>query len=103
MLYASLIGPLFGLYYPIPTDDMDAARTMMHTSKLAKLWCSIYTYEEVLGFISKFGGHVLPTEFADRLDYDSHAVEIMKNVPMKMEPILDPHPEDWKDPERDTH
>lgn len=68
MLYASLVGPLVGLYYPVPTDDENIARRMMNSSKLRSLWCSIYTKEQVDACIAKYEGSILPDVFARRLD-----------------------------------
>lgn len=78
MLYASLVGPLFGVYYPIPTDDEATARAMLATSKLAKLWCSVYTAEQLEEILKKFKGTiVLPDRFANNLDYDDFETEML--------------------------
>jgi hypothetical protein len=74
MLYASLTGPLLGVYYPVPTDDDTEACLMLNTSKLKSLWCSLYTEDEALVQINRHGGLMLDAGFAKRLDYDSHAV-----------------------------
>lgn len=74
--YASLIGPLRGLYYPIP-DELDTdelRRAGMFTSRLKDLWHSIYPAAEVQRQVAEFGGTILPDDFARRLDYDSHKV-----------------------------
>lgn len=73
-LYASLTGPLIGLYYPLPFDDERICRVALNTSKLAKLWCAVYTREQVDSAIAEFGGARLADKFAGNLDYDSHAV-----------------------------
>lgn len=75
--YASLIGPLLGLYYPLPQvfdDSPERQRLAMNSSRLAKLWHSVYSSDEVDRQIKEFGGLKLPDEFARRLDYDHHAV-----------------------------
>lgn len=72
--YATLAGPLMGVYYPLPFDNERDNRVALNTSKLAKLWCSIYPKDEVDKQVRKYGGCVLPAEFALKLDYDSFAV-----------------------------
>ncbi len=73
--YASLMGPLLGVYYPLPFDNERQNRVALNTSRLSKLWCSVYTRKEVEEQIEQFGGVMLPDEFANKLDYDSFAVE----------------------------
>lgn len=71
--YVSLIGPLVGIMYPLP-DDLGTERqrrTAVHTSRLGKLWHSIYTRDEVLEQQQRFPLTILPDEFARKLDYDS--------------------------------
>jgi len=46
-MYASLTGPLLGLYFPLPDQSEMENRTLLNKSKLAKLWCSIYPESEV--------------------------------------------------------
>lgn len=73
--YASLIGPLLGVYYPLSNEfDSVQRRMALNTSKLRMLWHSIYTTEEVDQSIQIWGGVKLPDEFAKKLDYGSHAV-----------------------------
>lgn len=74
--YASLIGPLTGLYYPLPTElnTYIQQRKALNTSKLKALWCSIYSVKEVDGQIEKFGGQKLPDRLARTLDYEHHKV-----------------------------
>ena len=74
-LYASLIGPLNGLYYPLPTEDEITARQMLNSSKLKMLWCSVYSKEDTEMYIERYGGSMLPDSFASQLDYDSFAVK----------------------------
>jgi hypothetical protein len=73
--YASLMGPMLGVYYPLPFDNELQNRAALNTSRLSKLWCSVYTRDEVERQIKDFGGLILPDEFAGRLDYDAFAVE----------------------------
>jgi hypothetical protein len=75
-LYASLTGPLLGLYFPMPADIVgeNQFRAALASSKLAKLWCSIYTEEQVDESIAKWGGWKLPEKLASALDYDTFAV-----------------------------
>ena len=73
--YASLMGPLLGLYYPLPFDNERQNRIALNTSRLKGLWCSVYTRKDVEDQIRQFGGMMLPDEFANKLDYDSFAVE----------------------------
>lgn len=75
MWYASLTGPLLGLYYPIEADSKDQARVMINTSKLKGLWCSIYRDDELDEQLAQFGGIKLPMGFTRKLDYDSYAVD----------------------------
>lgn len=78
--YASLIGPLFGLYYPLPPDleNEELMRVALNTSRLKDLWCSIYTKEETERQIGKYGGLILPNAIAYNLDYSSHEVELVR-------------------------
>lgn len=73
--YASLMGPLLGVYYPLPFESEGKNRIALNTSRLKGVWCSVYSREEVEMQIQQFGGVMLPDEFANRLDYDSFAVE----------------------------
>ena len=73
-LFASLVGPLLGIYYPLPFDNERSARIALNTSRLAKLWGGVYTRAQVNESIAKRGGLMLPDSFARKLDYDSHAV-----------------------------
>jgi hypothetical protein len=74
VLYASLTGPLLGLYLPLPFDNQIAARVALNTSRLKGLWCSVYTRPEVEQQIKEYGGVLLPARFAELLDYDAHEV-----------------------------
>ena len=65
--YASLVGPLIGLYLPLPLQDDAANRRLLNASKLAKLWCSIYTEKAVDAAIAKHGGIKLPPSYARNL------------------------------------
>jgi hypothetical protein len=71
-LYASLTGPLLGLYLPLPFDNPIAARLALNTSKIKSLWCSVYTRAEAEQSIRDFGGQILPASMAKHLDYDAH-------------------------------
>lgn len=75
-LYASLVGPLLGLYYPMPAElpDEDSCRAALASSRLAKLWCSFYTEEQVDECITKWGGHKLEARYAGLLEYNQFAV-----------------------------
>jgi hypothetical protein len=74
--YASLIGPLFGTYYPLPDalDEMQC-RIALNSSRLARLWASVYTRAEVDKQIAEWGGIILPDSLAAHLDYNYHLVE----------------------------
>lgn len=74
-LYASLMGPLVGVYYPLPFNNEGKNRIALNTSRLQHLWCSVYTRKEVEAQIERFGGLMLPDKFVHDLDYDSHAVD----------------------------
>jgi hypothetical protein len=65
-LYASLTGPLIGLYYPIG-DDEGRGRLALNESKLEKLWCSVYTESQVDEQITQFGGMKLPANYVRRI------------------------------------
>jgi len=69
--YASLTRALMSLYYPIEAENEDIARRMIATSSLSKMWCSVYTEEQVDEFIKNYGGHKLTVR---QLDYDYHRV-----------------------------
>ena len=77
--YASLIGPLLGLYYPLPDEPETVQRTMLSTSRLKNLWCSIYPESIVDDTIIRFGGSKLPDKYAKKLDYDSFQVEQIRS------------------------
>lgn len=70
--YASLVGPLLGLYYPLPPNcETDEQRRLaLATSKLKHLWCAIYTEAEVDDQVKHFGVAKLPDSFSRKLDYD---------------------------------
>lgn len=72
--YASLVGPLLGVYYPLPFDDEGTNRIALNTSRLQRLWHSVYRREGVEAQIELYGGVMLPDEYARRLDYDSYKV-----------------------------
>lgn len=71
MKYASLVGPLLGVYYPLPFEEEFKNREAMRTSRLKHLWHNIYSEAEVDAAIKEFGGIKLPI---CRLDYDSYDV-----------------------------
>jgi hypothetical protein len=71
-LYASLTGPLLGLYLPLPFENPIAARLALNTSKLKGLWCSVYTRAEAERCVRDHGGQMLPASMAKHLDYDTH-------------------------------
>ena len=60
ILYASLVGPLIGLYLPMSSPDVHEARINLNNSKLAKLWCAVYPESVVNEQIKKSGGIKLP-------------------------------------------
>lgn len=72
--YASLVGPLLGVYYPLPFADDDTNRLALSTSRLRYLWCAVYSRAEVDEQIAQWGGILLGDEYARHLDYDSHVV-----------------------------
>lgn len=74
-LFASLTGPLLGVYYPLPFADENSARRALNSSGLKRLWCSVYTREQVAEQLDTYGGVQLPDTFARKLDYDSWEVE----------------------------
>lgn len=92
MLYASLTGPLLGLYTPLPTDDKDTARLMIGSSSLQNLWCSIYTSEQVDEFVTIYGGGKLPDIYASRLDYDWDLILDQSKVIDVITPLLEVGP-----------
>lgn len=74
MKYASLVGPLIGIYYPLPFDTELKNRLALSSSRLKLLWCSLYDEQQVDEAIREFGGIKLPASFARALDYDSFVV-----------------------------
>lgn len=72
--YASLVGPLLGVYYPLPFQDESTNRIALNTSRIRGLWCAVYSLAEVEEQIVQWGGIMLGDEYARRLDYDSHVV-----------------------------
>lgn len=67
--YASLVGPLLGLYFPLPFEEKDLNRRALRSSKLKHLWCAIYSRVEVEQHIRMYGGQILADRFIDQLDY----------------------------------
>ena len=68
--YASLIGPLLGIYYPIPIcslQHIDVVGILLSSTKLRSLWCSVYPTHEARRCVDNYGGLLLPDEFAMRL------------------------------------
>jgi hypothetical protein len=80
--YASLTGPLLGVYYPMPAElnDETECRLALNSSKLKGLWCSVYEYQEVKKQGLKYGGLILDDSFARKLDYDTHVVRMRGNT-----------------------
>jgi len=74
--YASLVGPLLNVYYPLPFRNDTLNRIALNTSKLKDLWHAIYDEKKVNENILLFGGIKLNDTFINKLDWDSH--EIMK-------------------------
>lgn len=74
MRYASLVGPLLGLYYPLPDGTELQQRLMLNTSRLRGLWCAVYDEGEVDRMLLTHGGEKLPESMAKQLDYDHHKV-----------------------------
>jgi hypothetical protein len=72
--YASLTGPLLGLYYPLPFVQEDANRAALNSSRLKSLWCDIYSAEQADELIKQFGGRKLENVYAQQLDYASAVV-----------------------------
>lgn len=75
--YASLTGPLIGMYFPLPAEleTDDQRRVALSTSRLARLWCAVYDEAEVDRQIAEYRhGTKLPDDCARRLDYDAHEV-----------------------------
>lgn len=75
--YASLTGPLLGLYLPLPIrpdvekqDACDLGALLLNNSKMARLWCSIYEQGYAAELVGRFGGLLLPNEHAARLLVD---------------------------------
>ncbi len=75
ILYASLVKSLNGLYYPIECESELEARLKMNCSDMASQWCSIYTEEQVDGFIKEYGGIKLPLQFTGIMCFDYHKVQ----------------------------
>lgn len=67
MMYASLTGPLIGLYFPLPYEDEEENRVLLSESKLSKLWCAIYTEAQVNEMIKDHGGMKLGKRYAMNL------------------------------------
>lgn len=72
--YASLVGPLIGLYFPLPDAPEYVQREMLHSSRLKNLWCAIYTEDQARDQVATYGGFLLPDSHADALDYNGDAV-----------------------------
>ncbi len=73
-LYASLTGPLLGLYLPLPFSSEALNRVALNSSSMKRLWCSVYSEDQTTRCISEYGGTKLPDSFARKLDYDSGVV-----------------------------
>lgn len=74
--YASLVGPLLGLYFPLPPElETEVQRRLgLITSGLKLKWCGIYPEQDTRDMVDRFGGVILPDHFAKQLDYDHFEV-----------------------------
>ncbi len=72
-LYASLVGPFLDKYCRIPgARDETEARLMCNADpKFQKLWCSMYTLDEVREHIKKYGGEIIVIK---ELMYDDNVI-----------------------------
>jgi hypothetical protein len=68
--YATLVGPLLDIYYPLPFEDENKNRIALSSSRLARLWCSVCNDFEVDEMVKNFGGIKLNDSYISRLDYD---------------------------------
>jgi hypothetical protein len=67
-MYASLTGPLVGIYFPLPEGDEADQRLLLNNSKLKSLWCAIYTEAQVDDLARDHAGIIkLPQSFAMKL------------------------------------
>jgi len=64
--YVSLVGPLLGLYYPLPIPA-SVPIEKANAGRLRRLWCSLYTKESAQAAAEKYDGTLLPEAFAQRL------------------------------------
>ena len=67
-MYASLTGPLLGVYFPLPEGDESEQRELLNSSKLKNIWCAIYTEDHVDDLARNHPGIIkLPKPFAMKL------------------------------------
>lgn len=74
-LYASLTGPLLGVYYPLPNADETTCRLLLNESQLKSLWCGIYNENQVDEQIEEYGGVKLPDNFCVALVFNGFVAE----------------------------
>lgn len=74
MTYATLIGPLHGLYFPLPDGTEKQHRDMLNSSALKDLWCALYDEETVDQLMSVYGGIKLPVAQREHFMFSHAAV-----------------------------
>ena len=59
--WVSLVGPFMGKYAQIPgaASDIEARLICNATNGLKHIWCTTYSYTEVLKCIEKYGGEIV--------------------------------------------
>ncbi len=80
--YASLTGPLLGWFYELPFEELVTDKgsaqviygVMLNTSKLASLWCAVYTWEDLLKQEAEGYTDTRKIIQGGQLDYQSHEV-----------------------------
>lgn len=65
-VYVSLVGPFLGYYARIPgaRSDIEARILCAATKGLKHIWMSVYTKEEVLECIERYGGQFIALDSA---------------------------------------
>lgn len=74
--YASLAGPLIGVFYPLPFENELANRFALNNSKLKDLWCSVYSADQCHEMEEDPRYVFLDPKLRHALGFGTHAVEL---------------------------
>lgn len=78
-VYVSLIGPFLNYYALVPyaQNNVEARWICNQDRRLKSLWCSTYTYDQVVEAIHKYGGQLIEL-YKDGLEFDMDELEKLR-------------------------